>query len=295
MKNSILLPVFLCCLLSASAQQWKKIRKQPFTPPGMMAINDHLYVDVTETINFHWEEYLYWMGRTFGKESEAYKACLPNEACWLEEDSCLRVNTEFYLHHQAYRDYPVVGITQQQAMDFCKWRSDRVFEYYLIRKGLLEWNVDADSSNYFSVERYFAGKMNNTPPDPRIKLYPRYRLPTYEEHIEALAFSDSLELHASRRTRKHWPDTHGLPPLTVPCNDSVRVREPTRAVPYNTSLIWDLRGNVSEWLAVPGTIVARSWKTQETRDTFYPTPFTGAAASVGFRSVCEFVPYDAAH
>ena len=42
-----------------------------------------------------------------------------------------------YLRHPAYRDYPVVGVSWEQANDYCTWRTDRVNERILIDAGLI--------------------------------------------------------------------------------------------------------------------------------------------------------------
>ena len=60
----------------------------------------------------------------------------------------------YYLRHPAYRDYPVVGVSWLQANDFCKWRTDRVNEFVLIREGLLEQNANQQNEP-FTTDAYF--------------------------------------------------------------------------------------------------------------------------------------------
>ena len=42
-----------------------------------------------------------------------------------------------YLRHPSYREYPVVGVSWEQANDYCIWRTDRVNERILIDAGLI--------------------------------------------------------------------------------------------------------------------------------------------------------------
>ena len=42
-----------------------------------------------------------------------------------------------YFRHPAYQDYPVVGVSWQQAVDYCDWRTDRVNEKRLVESGAL--------------------------------------------------------------------------------------------------------------------------------------------------------------
>src|SRR5690606_10921891 len=50
--------------------------------------------------------------------------------------------------HPAYQDYPVVGVTWEQANDYCVWRTDRVNEEILRSKGiLLDYKSKAGSTN----------------------------------------------------------------------------------------------------------------------------------------------------
>jgi len=164
------------------------------------------YLDQTEVTNFHWCEYLYWIHRAYKQYSMIYKNALPDTLAWRSPLAFNEKYVDFYLRHPAYRDYPVVGVSWLQATDFCKWRTDRVNEYILIREGVLGWDVDAADAETFNTESYLAGqfeqseelgghKMQDSDPSNRNGkklgerivrmedgiLLPYYRLPTEAE------------------------------------------------------------------------------------------------------------------
>ncbi|NBN98038.1 MAG: hypothetical protein EBV19_02195 [Flavobacteriia bacterium] len=99
------------------------------------------YMDRTEVTNFHWLEYVYWMKRVYNRTyPHIYKKSLPDTNCWRNPLSYREKFVEYYFRHPAYRDYPVVGVSWNQANDFCKWRTDRVNEYILVEQGILKWH-----------------------------------------------------------------------------------------------------------------------------------------------------------
>lgn len=116
------------------------------------------YMDQFEVTNFNWLEYMYWIGRTY-KESYpmVYKNALPDTNCWRTPLAYTEPYVEYYLRHPAYQNYPVVGVSWNQANDFCKWRTDRVNEFILIREGVLTWNPGQVDAEVFTTESYLAG------------------------------------------------------------------------------------------------------------------------------------------
>lgn len=120
------------------------------------------YMDQTEVTNFHWLEYLYWINRAYGATYPmVYKNALPDTLCWRSPLAFNEKYVEYYLRHPAYRDYPVVGVSWIQASDYCKWRTDRVNEYILIREGIMEYNTAQENENNFDTEAYLAGQYGN--------------------------------------------------------------------------------------------------------------------------------------
>ncbi|MGZ3778955.1 MAG: SUMF1/EgtB/PvdO family nonheme iron enzyme, partial [Mucilaginibacter sp.] len=94
------------------------------------------YMDETEVANIHYREYTYWMTRAYNNDyPELVQKCLPDETVWRQNLSYNEPFVEYYFKHAAYNYYPVVGVNWSQANDYCKWRSDRVNEYILIKNG----------------------------------------------------------------------------------------------------------------------------------------------------------------
>jgi len=75
----------------------------------------------TEVSNFNYKEYLYHLKNEGNRE--AYLAALPDTTKWASFDSSLTLFAKNYFQSPAFRDYPVVNITRQQAENYCIWLS----------------------------------------------------------------------------------------------------------------------------------------------------------------------------
>jgi len=163
------------------------------------------YMDQTEVTNFDWTEYMYWVRRAYETYPMVYKNTLPDTLAWRSPLAFNEKYVDYYLRHPAYRDYPVVGVSWLQASDYCKWRTDRVNEYILVREGVLHFDNKQKDDATFNTDAYFASQFDqeeigglrdlnpdnaeNDGKDPGVRnvrmedgmLMPRYRLPTEAE------------------------------------------------------------------------------------------------------------------
>lgn len=130
------------------------------------------YLDQFEVTNFNWLEYLYWVRRTYEEYPMIYKNALPDTNCWRTPLAYNEPYVEYYLRHPAYQNYPVVGVSWNQANDFCKWRTDRVNEFILIREGVLTWNPD-QSGEPFTTDAYLADQYHPQEEQKLIDLNPK--------------------------------------------------------------------------------------------------------------------------
>jgi sulfatase modifying factor 1 len=96
------------------------------------------FIDETEVANVHYREYLYWVSNTFNNDTAIMGKVLPDTLVWREELAYNEPYVEYYFRYPTYNFYPVVGVSWQQAHDFCIWRTDRVNELKLMEKGFLK-------------------------------------------------------------------------------------------------------------------------------------------------------------
>ncbi len=119
------------------------------------------YMDESEVTNVMYLEYLDWLKRVFPPTQDNYKniyegAC-PDTLVWRNRLGYNETMTNNYLRHPAYAEYPVVGVNWIQAVEFCKWRTDRVNEVVLEKEGYLKRDAkltDVTGEKIFSTETY---------------------------------------------------------------------------------------------------------------------------------------------
>ena len=97
------------------------------------------YMDKYEVTNIAWREYLEWNTIVFGTtKPELVKALLPDTTVWRDEMAYNEPYEEYYFRHPAYSFYPVVGVSWEQAMAYCQWRTDRVNEQLMVSNKFIE-------------------------------------------------------------------------------------------------------------------------------------------------------------
>ncbi|TXG35886.1 gliding motility lipoprotein GldJ [Seonamhaeicola maritimus] len=119
------------------------------------------YMDETEVTNVMYLEYLDWIKRVYPPTDENFRAiyhgALPDTLVWRNRLGFNEIMTENYLRHPGYADYPVVGVSWIQAVEFANWRSDRVGEMSLQKAGYAKrgshlTDVSADAT--FNIDTY---------------------------------------------------------------------------------------------------------------------------------------------
>ncbi|WP_264566584.1 gliding motility lipoprotein GldJ [Flavobacterium sp. N3904] len=119
------------------------------------------YMDETEVTNLMYLEYLEWLKKVYPPTEENYKniyeGASPDTLVWRNRLGYNETMTNNYLRHPAYANYPVVGVNWVQAVEFSRWRTDRVNEAVLEKNGFLKKNaksLDVSAESTFSTETY---------------------------------------------------------------------------------------------------------------------------------------------
>ncbi len=196
------------------------------------------YMDETEVTNLMYHEYLDWLKTVFPPEDDnfkrIYEGAIPDTLVWRNRLGYNEVMTNNYLRHPAYAEYPVVGVSWIQAVEFGNWRTDRVNEMILETEGFTSRNAryDVEAGETFSTQTYlnsptltYGGNDSITRGGKRSEslqkrskdstnlyiqlkdglLLPAYRLPTESEWEYAALGLVGLRSYNVYRGRKKYP------------------------------------------------------------------------------------------
>ena len=170
MKKTVFLltTVLLFCVSVIFAQNnVPKNYQKKYTLSNMEQWTEGQYIDKEQIKNIDWLEYQYWLEKVFGKESPEYKAAIPDRRVLFQQ--LPETMARNYAEAPAYRQQPVLGVSIEQAVAYCRWRTDRVAEQMLVKMKLLKYNPNQTRNDCFSLDKYQA---------PEGMQFQRFSLPT---------------------------------------------------------------------------------------------------------------------
>ncbi len=245
------------------------------------------YMDEAEVSNQDYREFVHWTTRIYPGSIAKINSILPDTTKWRSELAYNEPYVENYFRHPAYSDYPVVGVTWEQADEYCSWRTDRVNEQILVKRGILQFDDAQAGQNVYTSKTYlaglYAGTEGNKPkqnPDgtaARVRwedgiMLPSYRLPTeaeWEYAAYGLIGNTEGELLTDRKIypwngaylRKDSKKGKGqmranfvrgrgdMMGMAGALNDNADISAPVFSYEANDFGLYCMAGNVNEWVS----------------------------------------------
>jgi gliding motility-associated lipoprotein GldJ len=245
------------------------------------------YMDETEVANQDYREYTHWLNRVYPGNKAKINAALPDTTVWRSELAFNEPYVENYFRHPAYSEYPVVGVTWEQATAYCAWRTDRVNEQILVDKGIIAHDNTQSGQNVYNTKSYLVGLYQGTDgEDPLVNpdgstarvrwedgiMLPNYRLPTEAEwEYAAYGLTENMdgELLTDRKLYP-WNGSYlredskkgkgqmkanfvrgrgDMMGIAGALNDNADITAPVFSYEPNDFGLYCMAGNVNEWVA----------------------------------------------
>lgn len=216
------------------------------------------------------------------------RLALPDTNVWRFGESYNEPYVSYYFRHPAYRDYPVVGITQTSAMLYCEWLTEK---YNTLLKELFpkleakEIRVQLPNLKQWI---YAAKGGLEISPYPWGGPYIQNAHGDYMANFRKIGDA-SITWNPSLRSAEIIPNKPNLYYSNNHVHPFSDITAPVKCYCPNNYKLYAMSGNVAEWVSEKGIAKGGSWFTcGYDAQIEAPDPFAGDTnpkAFVGFRPI----------
>jgi formylglycine-generating enzyme required for sulfatase activity len=232
----------------------------------------NVFADKYEVSNFDYLEFLSWIRKSKG-ETE-YLKNLPDTTIWRSPLGSMEHFVNYYFRHPAYRDYPVVGINYEQAINYCNWLN----EHY--KENLADKKIKKIQFRLPTEEEWEIAARGGLPEGT---IFP---WGTKSIRMDKGKYEGAIRANFMRGSGDYMGGAGNL-------NDGASPTSPVHSYWPNNYGLFHLSGNVAEMVAEKSICKGGSWfdagykMVISSRDTF-----NNASKKVGFRVFAEVEEYD---
>ncbi len=151
MIRTLLYIYFFLLFFDSRSQQLLKLQNKKTAYVSIDKPN--VFANKYELTNGEYFIYLEWIKKNKGEEF--YLSQLPDTTVWQTKLYSNLNKSKYYLRHPGYKNYPVVGLSYKQALEYCEWLTERSNETLYdkkIKKIIFrlpteeEWEIAANGS-----------------------------------------------------------------------------------------------------------------------------------------------------
>ncbi|HYG51592.1 MAG TPA: SUMF1/EgtB/PvdO family nonheme iron enzyme [Flavobacteriales bacterium] len=242
--------------------------------------------------------YVYYVNELRKKDTTAYRKALPDTAIWKTEYNYMEPYVQYYFRHPAYADYPVVGITHNQCLEFCKWltnayntnpkRKFKKVEFDL--PSLDQWEYAARGGLKMSPFPWGGPYMQNKKGEWLANFRQFSQSGIWREEYETTSSTGIKYTEVRYVASGGGGDIAGSPGTL---NDAADITAPAKSYYPNDYKLYNMAGNVEEFVKEEGKTKGGSWRDSGyyLQNSVYEEydPVQSASTERGFRFVMKVI------
>jgi formylglycine-generating enzyme required for sulfatase activity len=251
-----------------------------YIPAGELNIEDKLYkigefyISKEEVTNREYRQFLAAVSRSEYKPS--FNGLAIDSANWAHIDG--EGYAKHYHSHPAYDNYPIVNISYEAALEYCKWvtenfnkNSDNDFTLEFKLPSRAEWMKAAQGSKQYTPYSWGGPRVRNA----KGEILANFKI-MGSENIHYDQTTNSYKVIEELMSKEAMKKIYSGRDITAP----------TKSYAPNDFGLYNMNGNVAEMLIEKGTAAGGSWNSPgyDIRNESVMT-FQKASPMVGFRPI----------